>query len=103
MKSKEFKFRLSQDLYSVLEEKAAHNGNNISDYIRQLIKNDNNVKNSMDNGKLLGQINKIGNNINQIAHVLNTANMQNKLEHIDYNNLLDKLILIEYRIKEFAK
>jgi hypothetical protein len=45
-------------------------------------------------------VKKIGNNINQIAHVLNTANITDKLGDIEYDKLLDKLLDIELAIKE---
>ncbi len=104
MKNKEFKFRLSGELYNMLQLKAAASNMNASDYIRNAINtSDIKINDRKDIGKLIGAINKIGNNINQIAHNLNIANNSNKLDDINYNNILDKLTIIEYQQKELLK
>ena len=104
MKDKTITIRLSDELYNMLQIKASASNMNTSDYIRTSI-NDSDIKvdNRKDIGKLIGSINKVGNNINQIAHNLNIANNSNKLDDINYNNILDKLTIIEYQLKEVLK
>lgn len=104
MKNKEVKFRLSTELYNMLLFKASASNKNVSDYLRTSI-HDSNVRmnESKDISRLIGSVNKVGNNINQIAHNLNIANNSNKLDDINYNNILDKLTIIEYQLKELLK
>ena len=104
MKDKIITIRLSDELYNMLQIKAIASNMNTSDYIRTSInESDIKVDNRKDIGKLIGSINKVGNNINQIAHNLNIANNSNKLDDINYNNILDKLTIIEYQLKEVLK
>lgn len=104
MKDKTITIRLSDELYNMLQIKASASNMNTSDYIRTSI-NDSDIKvdNRKDIGKLIGSVNKVGNNINQIAHNLNIANSSNKLDDINYNNILDKLTIIEYQLKEVLR
>ena len=104
MKDKTITIRLSDELYNMLQIKTSASNMNTSDYIRTSI-NDSDIKvdNRKDIGKLIGSINKVGNNINQIAHNLNIANNSNKLDDINYNNILDKLTIIEYQLKEVLR
>ena len=104
MKDKQINLRLSQELYNMLKLKSKASNMTASNYIRTSI-NSSQIKidNSKDIGKLIGAINKVGNNINQIAYTLNKANSSNKLNDIDYNNLLDKLTIIEYQLKDIIK
>lgn len=104
MKNKEFKFRLSEELYNMLQLKATASNMNASDYLRNAInESDIKIDDRKDIGKLIGSVNKVGNNINQIAHNLNIANNSNKLDDVNYNNILDKLTIIEYQLKEVLK
>ena len=87
--------RMSRELKAMLMMKAKASGKTISEYIRELIAT-NEVKptKSKDYGKLLGAVNIIGNNINQIARNLNTANKQGTLADENYDELLHLLLLI---------
>lgn len=104
MKDKQINLRLSQELYNMLQLKSRASNMTASNYIRTAI-NSSQIKidNSKDIGKLIGSINKVGNNINQIAHTLNKANNSNKLKDIEYNNILNKLTIIEYQLKDIIK
>ena len=96
--------RISEELDNMLTFKAVASNKNRSDYLRDSILNTNIlIDTSKDISKILGSINKVGNNINQIAHNLNIANKNNKLDDINYNNILDKLTIIEYQLKEALK
>lgn len=104
MKEKTVTTRLTNELYNMLQLKSAASNMRISDYIRHsIIQSDIKIDNSKDIGKLIGSVNRVGNNINQIAHNLNIANNSNKLDDINYNNILDKLTIIEYQLKEVLK
>jgi len=104
VKDKQINLRLSQELYNMLQLKSRASNMTASNYIRTAI-NSSQIKidNSKDIGKLIGSINKVGNNINQIAHTLNKANNSNKLKDIEYNNILNKLTIIEYQLKDIIK
>ena len=53
--------------------------------------------------KVIQSQNKIGNNLNQIARVLNTAKIENVLNIVDYKNLIDKLEIIENQLENIYK
>jgi len=98
-KDRMLRIRLTDELYNMLSFKAEASNKTMSEYIRELI-NNSEVKSSNKNyGALLGAINKIGNNVNQIAHNLNIANNANKLDEVDYDNILTSLLLIEQNLK----
>lgn len=96
--------RISEELDNMLTLKSAAANKNRSDYLRDSISKSNiSIDTSKDIRLMLGSVNKIGNNINQIAHNLNIANNSNKLDDVNYNNILDKLTIIEYQLKEILK
>ena len=104
MKDKQINIRVNQEILNTLMVKANVANMKKSEYIIKCILNSNiKVDNSKDICKLIGSVNKIGNNINQIAKNLNIANNTNKLDDINYNNLLDKLTIIEYQLKNILK
>lgn len=104
MKDKQINIRLNQDILNILELKSKAINMNKSEYIiKAIIDSDIKADNSKDICMLLGSVNKIGNNINQIARNLNIANNSNKLDDINYNNILDKLTIIEYQLKDILK
>lgn len=75
--------------------KAQASGKTMSEYVKELIMTSE-VKptKSKDYGRLLGAVNVIGNNINQIARSLNKANKQGALADENYDELLNVLLLI---------
>ena len=48
--------------------------------------------------QVISQIAKIGNNLNQLAKVLNISNLEENLNDFDYENLIHKLSIIESKI-----
>ena len=56
-----------------------------------------------DLSKVIQSQNKIGNNLNQIARVLNTAKLENCLEKIDYKNIIDQLEIMENQLENIYK
>jgi len=104
MKSTQINLRLSNELFNMLQLKAHSSDKTVSEYIRELIATSEVKFNDKKNiGLLLGSINRIGNNINQIAHNLNIVNNQNLLDDIDYKDLLNQLIIIEHNLHDILK
>ena len=102
MKDRQINIRMNKDILNILEFKAKASNMSKTEYVTRAIL-DSEIKvtnNSKDISKLIGSVNKIGNNINQIARNLNVANKQDKLDDINYNNLLDKLMIIQYQLNE---
>lgn len=104
MKDKRLEIRLTSELYNTLLIKSKASNITISNYIRNTITNsDLKVDNSKNIGKLIGSVNSVGNNLNQIAHNLNKANNSNKLNNVNYDSILNKLIIIEQQLNEMIK
>lgn len=97
-------FRFTKSEIDELEKKCDELKITKTDFVSSLIF-DTKIKkdNSKDSLKYLNAINKIGNNINQIARLLNTKNLKNELKDDDYSNLLDKLIIIESNLSNIYK
>ncbi|QKF77473.1 plasmid mobilization protein [Arcobacter defluvii] len=102
MKKEElFKFRISKELKDLLESKSQYVNMSASEFLRQFISSSNiNVKinNKKDLKELIWNINKIGVNINQLAHSLNYSIQMEKLDSYNYKNLINKLIIIENQL-----
>lgn len=104
MKDKNINIRLSSSLYYMLQFKSASANLKVSDYVRTLIiKNEVKFNNKKDVGKLIGAINRVGNNLNQIAHGINKVNVINKNEKINCDEILEELIYIENLLQEFLR
>ena len=101
MKDKQINIRLTKELYNMLIMKSEASNLSYSNFLRSLIINTEiKIDNSRDISKLIGSVNKMGNNLNQIAHTLNVANNKDKLDDIEYDKILNELILIEQYLKE---
>ena len=101
MKKDEFKFRISKELKDLLESKSKNASMNSSEFLRQLILSSQiNIKatNKKDLKELIWNVNKIGVNINQLAHSLNYSIQMEKLDSYNYKNLINKLIIIENQL-----
>ena len=95
------KIRLTEELNNMLIFKSKAVNTNKSEYLRMLINSsDIKVDNSKDKSDIIKAVSKVGNNINQIAYVLNKANLNNELNKVDYDNLSDKLSIIEYMLNK---
>ncbi len=86
--------RMSNELKALLKLKAKSANKSISMYIRELITTSEVKLNNKDYVLLAEAVNRIGNNINQIARNLNIANKQGALSEQDYDELLNVLLLI---------
>jgi hypothetical protein len=97
-------FRFDEEIIRTLDLKSKAVNMNRTEYItKAIIDSDIQVDNSRDIGRVIGSINKIGNNINQIAKNLNIARNENKLNEVDYNSILNSLIIIEHQLNNIAK
>lgn len=97
-------FRFTKTEIDELEKKCDELKITKTDFISTLIF-DTKIKKdtSKDSLKYLNAINKIGNNINQIARLLNSKNLKNEIADDDYSNLLDKLIIVESNLQNIYK
>jgi len=66
--------------------------------------NDNNIDIEFQEviSNLIASLNHIGNNINQIAHILNIANVNNNLSEVDYETIINNLAVITNNISELG-
>lgn len=101
MKNNTIVVRLSDELHAELIIKSKSLNMSISEFIRSTIINSevSYKTNAKDYGYLIGAINKIGNNINQIAHNLNIARNEKTLSNTDFDDLINQLIIINANVK----
>lgn len=92
---------MTEELFAELVIKAQSLNMTNSEYLRSAICNAelNYRTNEKDFGYLIGAINKIGNNINQIARNLNIARNEQSLNQVDYEDMMNQLIIINSEIK----
>ena len=99
-RQKSFHICLTDDEYAKLEKKAKETGLKKAQLLRGFITdNEIRAKPTEDYLKLVREINAIGNNINQIAHIANTQKYVDK-EQIKYiveylDDIMDKVREIE--------
>ena len=93
--------RLTDELYAELLIKSQSLNMTVSDYLRGTICNTelNYRTNEKDLGYLIGAINRIGNNLNQIAHNLNIARNEQSLNNVDYEDIMNQLIIVNPEIR----
>jgi len=104
MKEKVVSIRLSEAEYQRAALQAEAANIKVSQLFREAV-NSSDIKfnDAKDFASLIASINWIGNNINQIAKVLNTANKQGNLSDIDYDDINNSLLIIIHNIKEVIK
>lgn len=104
MKDKTIKVRMSEELFNLLTLKAKAINKNNSEFIREAIQ-ETEVKqsNEKDKSKLIASLNQIGNNLNQMQKAINIANLQNKLEDIDYKDIKNMLAIATRYIKDISE
>lgn len=101
MKKKLIALRLDETTHEILINKANESNRNISEFLRNAILTTQiSVNNTKDKGLLIGAINRVGNNINQIAHNLNIAKQNNNLNNVDYETIINQLYIIEVSINK---
>lgn len=90
-------FRLDEIQYQNLSTEADKFGIKISELIRQKIsKSKKNICNKKDMKNLIYHISRIGNNLNQIAHYVNTKKSVDKI-------VLEKLVNIEKELNKVLR
>ena len=97
--------KVDDEILTKIDFIAKETGKKRSEIIRDLItkkdiKITTNNSTKRDDKKLLYELNKIGNNINQIAYILNVANNQDFLDDVDYKNILEQLQLLNIQLKQ---
>jgi len=98
-KNKMLRIRLTDDEYNLLKEKADKAGKTMSEFVRDYITKGKVNSKCKDLPSLILHLNKIGNNINQIARNLNIAKKEGYLAEQDYDLLLDELMQINNNLK----
>jgi len=100
-KVKRIQIKMPDIVFHTLTFKATSLGVNNSAYVRALIMDQEIISADRhdDKSHLIGLVAKFGNNINQIAHTLNIANLNGNLHDIDYQNLLNILLKLEKNIE----
>jgi len=93
--------KMSDEVFNTMTFKARSLGVSNSLFVRDMIMNQEIVSkgNHKEYGKLIGLVAKFGNNINQISHNLNLANLKGELGSIDYEHLINLLTLLENHVE----
>ena len=91
-KMKKISIRIPDKLYQELKQISEENGLTLSEVIRAKIqKNKRNLCNKKLTTEFLYQINRIGNNINQIAKYVNTKKSIDRLVVIQLTKIIEEL------------
>lgn len=98
-------FRLLSEVHAILYERAAQANISTREWLEKaILENKTKIivkqKESPDLRSLLFQVNKVGNNINQMAHHFNSLNKANKINKDEYLNALAALENIHADLKE---
>ena len=99
--SKRLELRVTEEFFQDLNSKVQHSGLSQSEFLRQSL-SQGKVVVKKDYNILAMQIRKVGVNINEIAFVLNVANLKNALNNYDYQALLIELKLIQNQLNRIG-
>jgi len=93
--------KMSDEVFNTMTFKAKSLGINNSLLVRGMIMNQEVVsaQKHKDYTRLIGLVAKFGNNLNQISHNLNLANVKGELGAVDYEHLINILTLLEHHIE----
>ena len=100
-KSKRIELRVTDDFFKDLELKIQDSGLKKAEYFRYIL-SQGKVIIKKDYNNLATQVRKCGVNINEIAYVLNIANLKNALNIYDYQALLVELKLIQNQLNRIG-
>ncbi|MCT7547313.1 hypothetical protein N5U18_02330 [Aliarcobacter butzleri] len=100
-KSKRIEIRVSEEFLENLNSKIQDSGLKKANYFRQIL-SQRKVVVKKDYNNLATQVRKCGVNINEIAYVLNVANLKNALNNYDYQALLFELKLIQNQLNKIG-
>jgi len=99
VKNKQINIRVNKSILDTLELKSKALNMNKSEYIiKAIIDSDIKVYNDRYDLDVINNLNRIGNNVNQIARNMNIARNANKLDDVNYISILDMLTIIQYRL-----
>ncbi|MCT7586614.1 CopG family transcriptional regulator [Aliarcobacter butzleri] len=100
-KSKRIEIRVNEEFFQNLNSKRQDSGLSQSEFLRQSL-SQGKVVVKKDYNNLATQVRKCGVNINEIAYVLNVANLKNALNNYDYQALLVELKLIQNQLNRIG-
>jgi len=88
--------KMSDEVFNTMNFKAKALGISNSKFVRSLIMEQTIVSsdNNKDVTRVKGLLGNLTNNINQISHNLNVANLKGDLSQIDYDNMINMLTII---------
>ena len=101
IKDKRIEIRVSEEFFEDLNSKIQDSGLKKAEYFRQILSKDSVIV-VKDYNNLATQVRKCGININEIAYVLNVANLKNALNNYDYQALLVELKLIQNQLNRLG-
>ncbi|WP_323594053.1 plasmid mobilization protein [Aliarcobacter butzleri] len=101
IKDKRIEIRVSEEFFEDLNSKIEDSGLKKAEYFRQILSKDSVIV-VKDYNNLATQVRKCGVNINEIAYVLNVANLKNALNNYDYQALLVELKLIQNQLNRIG-
>jgi hypothetical protein len=92
---------MSDEVFNTMTFRAKSLGINNSIFVRSMIMNQEIIStpSHKDYSRIIGLVAKFGNNLNQISHNLNLANVKGELGTVDYDNLINILTLLEHHIE----
>ena len=100
-KIKRIEIRVNEEFLEDLNSKIQNSGLSKADYFRHIL-SQGKVVVKKDYNNLATQIRKCGVNLNEIAYVLNVANLKNALNNYDYQALLVELKLIQNQLNRIG-
>ena len=100
-KSKRIELRVTDEFFKDLNSKIEDSGLSKADYFRHIL-SQGKVVVKKDYNVLAMQVKKCGVNLNEIAYVLNVANLKNELNNQDYQALLIELKLIQKQLNKIG-
>ena len=100
-KDKRIEIRVDEEFLEDLNSKIQDSGLKKAEYFRYTL-SQGKVVVKKDYNNLATQVRKCGVNINEIAYVLNVANLKNALNNYDYQALLVELKLIQNQLNRLG-
>lgn len=100
-KIKRIELRVTDEFFKDLNLKIEDSGLSKADYFRHIL-SQGKVVVKKDYNVLAMQVKKCGVNLNEIAYVLNVANLKNELNNQDYQALLIELKLIQNQLNKIG-
>jgi len=102
---KRVQIKMQDNIYETMSSKAKALSLSNSEFVRSLIMEQTITKklNQKDYTRTLGLLGNLTNNINQIAHNLNIARNDQNLDKIDYEDIINKLIILEALVEAHIK